>query len=131
MIAGCQKKYLDEKPVYRISGTVRVDGVPQEGIQIKLHRDMGSDKSSPTFPAGFTNDQGQVIISTYANGDGAPAGSYHVTFMWGQFNPVSMSYDGPDRLSGRYSDPKKSSIVLNIAEDAANDLGIVELTTQE
>jgi len=131
VIAGCQKKYPDEQPVYPISGIVWVDGVPQEGIQVRLHRDEGADQSKPVFPAGFTDNQGNLVISTYANGDGAPAGSYHVTFMWGQINPLSMSYEGPDKLSGRYADPKKSTIVINVSEDAANDLGTVELTAKE
>jgi hypothetical protein len=127
---GCEKKYPDEKPVDPVTGTVLVDGTPQEGIQVTLHDDAGPDPSKPTYSTGYTDASGKLVISTYATGDGAPAGNYHPTFLWGQVNPISMSYGGPDKLKGRYSDASKSDIVLQVSERGPNDLGVVELTTK-
>lgn len=130
LLVGCQSQYPDEKPVYKISGTVLVDGQPAEGVQITLHDDAGVDTSDPTFSSGFTDANGKVVISTHAQGDGAPAGNYRVTLMWGQVNPLSMNYGGPDKLQGRYSDAKTTPFTLQVSAEGPNDLGSVELTTK-
>jgi hypothetical protein len=130
LLAGCQPQYPNEKPVYKVSGIVMVDGQPAEMVQVTLHDEAGVDTNDPTFPSGFTDANGQVVISTHAHGDGAPVGNYRVTFMWGQVNPLSMNYGGPDKLKGRYSDVKNTPFTLQVSEQGPNDLGTVELTTQ-
>ncbi len=129
-LAGCEKQYPNEKPVFPITGVVKIDGVPQEGIQVVFHDERGVDVKQPTFPTAFTDAQGNLIVSTYANGDGAPAGNYLLTFIWGQINPLSMSYGGPDKLQGRYADAEKSEFRLVVGEDVKNDLGVIDLSTQ-
>lgn len=129
VVAGCQQQRSGEKPVYRIGGVIRVDGVPQEGVQVILHDQAGLDVDNPTFPNGYTDAEGRPMISTYASGDGAPAGEYRVTFFWGQVNPLSMTYGGPDRLGGRYQDAEQSQVRLRVSGQDANDLGVVDLTT--
>ena len=130
VLAGCQQQRSGEKPVYRIGGVIRVDGVPQEGVQVILHDQAGIDTDQPTFPNGYTDAAGRPVISTYANGDGAPVGEYRVTFFWGQVNPLSMSYGGPDRLGGRYQDAAQSQVLLRVTGQGGNDLGVVDLTTR-
>jgi len=128
LLAGCQPQYPDEKLVYKVSGVVLVDGQPAEAVQVTLHDDAGVDTNDPTFSSGFTDASGNIVVSTHANGDGAPAGSYRVTFMWGQVNPLSMNYGGPDKLKGRYSDVKTTPYTLQVSEQGPNDLGTIELT---
>lgn len=130
LLVGCEKKYDGEKPVFPITGTVTVDGVPQEGLRITLHDSSGGDPAKPTFSSGYSKEDGKISISTYADGDGAPAGTYKVTIEWGQFNPLSMSYGGPDKLNGRYSDAEKTEITWTITESKVNDLGTVAVTTK-
>lgn len=129
-LLGCQKKYPDEIPVFPITAIVTVDGVAQEGLQFKLHDESGGDPAKPTFPSGFSTADGVVTISTYANGDGAPEGSYKVTVIWGQLNPLTMAYGGPDKLNGRYSDVEKSEIRWTVTNRKLNDMGTIELVTQ-
>lgn len=130
LIIGCEKKYPDEKPVYPITGVITVDGVPQEGLQIKLHDEAGVDSAKPTFPSGFSTGDGKIAISTYANGDGAPAGTYKVTIELRELDLISMAYSGPDKLNERYADAEKPGIQWTISESVVNDMGTIELTTK-
>jgi hypothetical protein len=130
LFVGCAKKYPDEKAVYPVSGVVTVDGVPQEGLQFKLHNEAGDDPVKPTFSSGYSGPEGKVSVSTYADGDGAPAGTYKVTILWQEFNPLSMSFGGPDKLNGRYSDVATTELKWTITESKTNDLGIIALTTK-
>ncbi len=129
---GCGgNKYPNEKQVFKIKGTVTVDGKPVEGIQVALHDKAGPDNQQPTYPQGFTDADGNIRISTYVEGDGAPAGDYAVTFAWQEFNLMSRSYSGPDKLNKKYSDPKKTPFSVSLGEGKPNDLGNVELTTKK
>ncbi len=127
---GCEPA-RDEKAVFPIQGTVHVDGKPAEGIQIIFHDVKGTDTQKPTFPQGVTDAQGKIRISTYADGDGAPEGEYKVTFAWQDFNVMSRSYSGPDKLNKKYSDSAQSATTLTVGKGQPNDLGTVELTTKK
>jgi len=50
--------------------------------------------------------------------------------MWQEFNPLSMSFGGPDKLKGRYGDPEKTELKWTITESKMNDLGPISLTTK-
>lgn len=129
---GCPaKNNSNEKQVFKIKGTVLVDGTPTPGIQIALHDKAGLDKQQPTVPQGFTDENGDIQISTYEAGDGAPAGEYSVTFTWQEFNLMSRGYGGPDKLNKKYSDPKQTPFSVTLGPDQPNDLGKVELTTKK
>lgn len=129
-VTGCGDAHPNEKPVYKIKGTVTVDGKPESGVQVALHDVAGPDNNQPTYPQGFTDENGNLRISTYADGDGAPAGEYKVTFSWQEYNLISRNYSGPDKLKNRYSDPKKTPVAVKLGEDLPNDLGKVELTSK-
>ena len=128
--SGC-KEVRDEKKAYPITGKILVDGKPVEGLQIQLHDKSGVDTSKPTFPTASTDAAGNLKVSTYAEGDGAPEGEYTLTVEWKDFNVVSRSYSGPDKLNKKYSDPKKSSVQLSVGPGKSNDLGTAELTTKK
>jgi hypothetical protein len=129
--AGCGSGNSNEKPVFEIKGRVMVDGKPVEQIQVALHDKAGPDSKQPTYPQGFTDAAGNIRISTYADGDGAPAGEYNVTFSWQEFNLMSRSFSGPDKLNKKYSDPKTTSFSLSLGAGKPNDMGTVELTTKK
>lgn len=127
-VAGCgHQQYSGELPVYRISGTVTVDGSPVENIQIALHPVGELQDGKTYYPQGFTDGDGKVKISTYSDGDGAPAGDYRLTFILKQYNAISRSFTGNNQLHDQYSDPKKSPIELTIGADLDNDLGQIDL----
>ncbi len=127
---GCRES-RNEKQVFPLKGTVLVDGAAVEGIQITLHDKAGLDKAMPTFPQGVTDAQGNVVISTYAENDGAPQGEYAVTYVWKEFNVLSRSYSGNDKLNKKYSEPATTPFKVTIGPGQPNDLGTVELTTKK
>ena len=129
--AGCGGGNSNEKQVFEIKGTVMVDGKPVDQIQVALHDKAGLDSKQPTYPQGFTDESGKIRISTYADGDGAPAGEYNVTFSWQEFDLMSRSYAGPDKLNTKYSDPKTTTFSLSLGAGKPNDMGTVELTTKK
>jgi hypothetical protein len=52
-----------------------------------------------------------------------------LTFLWGSINPMTMAYGDPDKLNGRYTDPKKSTQKVTIAGKPV-DLGTIELSSK-
>ena len=114
----------------KLTGVLVVDGKPTEGIQITLTDLAGLDVKKPTISQTFSGKEGKFSLSTYEEGDGVPQGEYALTFFWGELNPLSMQFGGPDKLNERYVDPAKSTFKVNVETDKPVDLGRVELTTK-
>ncbi len=120
-----------KKETVPVSGYVTVDGtVPDSPITVKFHPVGGIDQEHPTISQTLTGDNGQFAVSTYEEGDGVPPGEYVVTFFWGKFNAMSMSFAGPDQLKNRYATPEKSPIKVTVASGKPVDMGEVPLTTK-
>jgi hypothetical protein len=133
LFVGCEKKRGDRKETTRVTGQVYVDGVPvpaKEPLKILCHNVAGMDKEQPYVSQALTGEDGKFEISTYEKGDGIPAGEYVLTFMWGKMNFFSNSYGGPDKLKGRYKDPKKSEHRLTVEAGKPTDLGRIDLKTK-
>ena len=112
-------------------GTVTVDGLPPgSGIQVQCHPVGAPDTEHPTVSSTETDPAGKFAISTYESGDGLPVGDYTLTFTWQEFNVISRSYSGEDKLNGRYIDPATSTIKLTVKEGEENDMGVIALTTK-
>jgi hypothetical protein len=118
-------KPLSRKATFPVTGIVFVDGKPVDQLAIGCVNLAGIDAKEPTESATFTDKDG-----TYQKGDGVPVGSYVLTFNWGQWNLMSMQYGGPDKLNGKYSDPKTSTIKFDVKEGQPTDLGTIQLTTK-
>ncbi len=128
---GCGEEPPFRKATSPAKGTVTVDGLPPgSGIQILCHPAAAPDTEHPTVSTTETDPAGKFAISTYESGDGLPTGEYTLTFTWQEFNVISRSYGGEDKLNGRYSDPATSTIKLTVKEGAENDMGVVALTTK-
>ena len=62
--------------------------------------------------------------------DAAPLGEYIVTFEWRERSGLlKNNFEGPDRLKGRYYDPKKSKYRITV-EKKKHDLPPFELTSK-
>ncbi|TXT37809.1 MAG: Uncharacterized protein FD138_560, partial [Planctomycetota bacterium] len=57
-------------------------------------------------------------------------GDYALTFLWGEFNVISRSYGGPDKLKDRYKSPQESKVKFTAKKGTPLDLGKIELTTK-
>jgi hypothetical protein len=76
----CSACSSGRKPVHPVRGQILVDGKPAAQAQVLFHPVEGGDDDP--HPTGQTDDQGYFNLTSYANGDGAPEGSYLVTVTW-------------------------------------------------
>ncbi len=71
-------------------------------------------------PQGRVDEAGDFVLTTYATGDGAPAGEYTVTVFWQRPQTSPFDGDGPDILGGRYNEPKTSKISFTVEAKGPN-----------
>lgn len=111
-----------------VTGTVNVDGAPAAFLRVAAVA-SGAPGQVPIESSALTSADGKFSLSTYESGDGVPAGTYKLTFAWGQINLMNGQYSG-DKFNGKYSDPAKSDQVLTVTDSGEpHDLGVIELTT--
>ncbi|MEY3173964.1 MAG: hypothetical protein RLZZ436_1878 [Planctomycetota bacterium] len=129
-LVGCGEENT-RVPTYPVRGRVTVDGkAPGSPLQIECHPVAGMDTRNPTVSRTECDEAGNFSISTYAAGDGVPAGDYVLTVTWLTFNLMSRDYTGPDKLNGRYGDPKTSEVKITVRPGEETDLGEIKLTTK-
>jgi hypothetical protein len=109
---------------YPVKGVVKVNGEPAAGAMIAFHATTSFDRT--LVPTGVTGEDGSFTLTTYAPGDGAPAGEYEVVVTW----PESRSgwRVGEDRLRRAFADPKTSGLKAHVEAKSSNDLPAFELT---
>ena len=127
---GCGEKMPDgpRVPTFPVVGQILVDGKPPDYLAVTLEPQFEKPQVIPGSGA-YTDKDGKFAISTFETGDGAPAGTYKLTFMWGQINLLNGQYSGPDKLKGRYKKPDDSKHNVTVT-DQKIDLGTIELTTK-
>jgi hypothetical protein len=126
----CSKSDPNRKETFPVTGELYVDGQPAPLVQISMHDKAGADTNQPTFSSTLSDQDGKFALSTYEEGDGAPPGDYVLTFTWQEFNVLSRGYSGPDKLNGKYSDPKKTPFEVKVEKGKPTDLGRIELKTK-
>jgi hypothetical protein len=117
LLPACQTRRYDPVPLYPVRGKVLFNGQPAVGAEVRFHPVTPSDKGIFS-PAAKVEADGTFALTTYENKDGAPPGEYMVTIRWD-----AVSYEEatlPDRLKGRYSNPKKSPWRIQVREVANN-----------
>lgn len=136
--AGCERgpKGVLRDKVSKVTGTLLIDGSPEELVAVRLIRvgtpsdSLGTSKALTS--SGMTDKEGNFSIGTYENGpnaDGAPPGEYVLVFQWGQINLMGGSGYGGDKFKGKYADPDKSEFKVTVESEPV-DLGTIELTTK-
>lgn len=81
LITGCES---DRVPVYPVSGRVTINGKPPVGWVAVLHLEPAPDPSKRyphPLPKALVGADGRFQIHTYGIDDGAPAGTYKISFM--------------------------------------------------
>jgi hypothetical protein len=123
--SGCARN--TRKPVFPVRGQVFVDGKPAAGATV-FFNPVGPDPDA-VAPFGVVDAGGSFSLTTYLTFDGAPAGEYVVTVRCP--GPPQRGEDGggPDRLKGRYTDPKTSTLRATV-EKKANEIEPFRLTTK-
>jgi hypothetical protein len=126
-VAACSSNEYGEYPPYPASGQLLINGKPAKDAVLTFYLD-GYKGDRTILPQGWTDENGHFVLSTYKQGDGAPAGDYKVSVRW----PTTRKGFGmgPDALQGKYSDQNASGLVAHI-EKGTNELKPFELTAEE
>src|SRR5262245_6929634 len=124
LAALCCSSCQGGKRFYPVHGTVLANGQPAYGVLIALHPE---DDNSPRAmrPSATVRADGSFEMKTWLHAeqvvkDGAPAGKSVVTCVW---LPLDRSGYGaenlPDKLKGRYSNAKTSTLRAEVPEGPA------------
>jgi hypothetical protein len=103
---------------------VNADGKPVAGATVVFHP-LDAPDDARHKPAGTSDADGNVALTTYVANDGAPAGEYAVTVEW-RPAPKGPADDPPDRLNGKFRDPKTSPFKASVKKEP-NELPPIKL----
>lgn len=111
---GCGKSD-GKRAVYPVTGKVLIDGQP--GTEARLFFSPTDTDVTAPKPTAVADEQGNLIVTTYVTGDGAPAGEYKIGLEWPKIvNNFGRMQPGPDRLGGKYKDIATSKWTVRITE---------------
>ena len=123
LVCGCrgEPKGGPRLEVVPVEGEVSLDGkVPHEAF-VHLHpvtAHVMPREGQVIASIGQVDEAGKFKISTYIEHDGAPPGEYKITVTWNEATGVMKnSWDGPDRLKGKYADVEKTEFQVTLPED--------------
>jgi hypothetical protein len=97
---------------YPVHGQVFFEGKPAAGAIVFLHG-LEGQANEWTRPNGVVDENGDFVLTTYRQHDGAPAGKFAVTVSW---TPVSYTQpiEEVNKLPMRYNDPETSGLVVEL-----------------
>ena len=125
--AGCSKHDKGMPKIQPVAGKVFVDGRPADQAEISFHSLSGAAKNVQPFAV--AGPDGVFRPTTLVESDGAPAGEYALTVIWPTASEEGGEIvKGPDRLGGRYNDPRNTPLKVVIRE-GKNELPPMQLST--
>jgi len=115
------------KPVFPVKGRV-VDGKdkPAAHALVFFHPEEEIETSALN-PTGHVDDNGDFTLTTYDNGDGAPAGKYVITLIWRLPKNHPLESPGADLLGGRFANPKTSKLSFVVEKKADNMVPTIQV----
>lgn len=117
-LSACGGSPYGDHPPNPAAGQILVNGKPVKMANIVLFHD-GDWGTKTVVPSAWTDDEGRFKLSTYAAGDGAPAGDYKVIVEW--FPHRKGKDDGADALGGKYANRTNTPLKAHI-EKGPNEL---------
>jgi hypothetical protein len=124
--ASCARS--DRPAVYPAQGKIFYEGKPAANALVILHPVNNDPKLESVRPLAHVEPDGSFKLTTFDNGDGAPAGDYVITVDWREKTaPVEGAPPGRSLLPPRYSNPQLSQLHVQIRE-GANELEPLKLT---
>lgn len=115
-----------KRPVFPVSGKVLIDGQPGHEVRLLFIPTNTADTMAPK-PTAITDEQGNLIVTTYVTGDGAPEGEYKISLEWPKMvNYFGRMQPGPDRLGGKYKNAAASkwTVFINAGNNTLPDFDI-------
>jgi hypothetical protein len=113
----------NRKPLHPVRGKVYFEGTPTPNAVVTFFLLTGDEKRPVRTADGVVEADGSFTLSTYAAEDGAPAGEYAVTVVWGR-GADEESKPGPNLLPERYGKPGTSGLQARVKE------GVNEVTLE-
>jgi hypothetical protein len=115
--ASCSNK----NNIYPVSGKVTYKGSPAAGATVFFHR-QGGDSMNDHAIMGIVQEDGSFQLVCGSIGKGAPPGAYDVLIEWRRVSGQSNGRPqrGPDKLKGRYADPKRPFLHAMVEAKATN-----------
>jgi hypothetical protein len=124
LVTGCAGSNSDRVKTYPVSGNIFVNGQPASGAVVECYA-IDDPTLLPLRPHAIAGPDGAFKLTTYNTGDGAPPGTYALTVKW-PAPPRPTQETGPDRLKGRYADPKRPARRIQV-HTGDNDLETIDL----
>lgn len=125
-MGGCQRRpRLDRMETHPVAGSLFVAGKPAASAVVSLQA-LDDPQLRSLAPHAVVGADGAFQLTTFASGDGAPAGKYALSITWPSAPLPGYDTEGPDRFRGYYSNPQKPFKQVEI-EARSNDLGRIEL----
>ncbi|MCI0460787.1 MAG: hypothetical protein L0Z62_27880 [Gemmataceae bacterium] len=113
--------------LHPVRGKVTVRGKPAAHALVFLHRVGRTDPSEPV-PYGQVGNDGQFVLTTRKDGDGARPGDYVITVYWPDMSkPEDGNGQRPDALNGAYDKPAASKLKA-VVKAEENTLPPLDLT---
>jgi hypothetical protein len=117
--------------LYPVSGQVTFQGSPASGAAVFFHR-QGLDpikQQKEQMIMGIVREDGSFEVVSGSMGKGAPPGEYDVAIEWKEIpgSKKRRSRGRPDKLNGRYADPRKPRFHATVKEES-NHLAPFDLT---
>jgi hypothetical protein len=125
-LAGCAKDSADG--VYPVRGKILYNGRPVANAQVTFHP-VNDATPKGVRPVGKVDKQGQFALTSFKDGDGAPAGEYRVTVVWylaRQTRPVSDETASANYLPPKYASVETSNLSVTVTP-GTNELRPFEL----
>jgi hypothetical protein len=115
--ASCDRK----EKIYPVSGNVMYKNLPAAGATVFFHR-QGCDPMNEHMIMGVVQDDGSFELVCGSLGKGAPPGEYDVLIEWKRSAGQNKGrpQHGPDKLKGRYADPKHPLLHATVEAQATN-----------
>jgi hypothetical protein len=115
--AGCSDEGA-KAPVFPVKGAVQFEGEPASGAFVAFHpKTPAKPGEDAPRPSAQVQPDGGFEVTTYTQGDGAPAGEYAVTVLWTK--PITQGKEavpGPNVIPSIYGSPDKTPLSVTIKE---------------
>jgi hypothetical protein len=116
-LAGCSDEG-PKLPVFPVKGAVQFEGEPAAGAFVAFHpKSPAKPGQEPLRSAAQVQPDGAFEVTTYTQGDGAPAGEYAVTVQWTKL--IKQGKDavaGPNVIPPIYGSPDSTPLKVTIKE---------------
>ncbi len=115
------------KPVFPVRGeVVDTQKKPAVGAMIVFNSVNPASNDLPK-PVGHVGPDGKFSLTTYKEGDGAPAGDYVLTITWQTPKKTPLDPEGADKLQGRYANLERSRLRFTVESKSDNEIPPIKL----